>query len=363
MPAKDRATASLARHAKPRPDGTPARLRTFRDFCETALYHPRRGFYSRRRPTEHFYTAPELHPAFGWTLAKAVRRWLADLRSLGVASPYAVVEMGSGAGLLSRQLQEGLSRQAPDLAQDLLWVLVERSRERLREGVLSLSAGAGRVLGCARLADVPPLRGVLLSNELVDALPFHVLEKRAGSVRELYADDSGASALGGLSDPALAAHARAVADTLAEGQRHGVCLESGRWLAEAAGRLESGYIVTIDYGKRFRSGDVNPPRSYCRHATDDRITADPGRRDLTVPVDFSALIAEGGRLGLSCASFTSLARFLLDHGLLDFMPAGCDAAALGERAKLKTLVHPEGMGEAFKVLVQTKGLGPGERPC
>src|SRR3989339_885926 len=101
------------------------RLRTFREFCETALYHPERGFYARRRPTEHFYTAPELHPAFGMTLARALALWLDELRSRSIPPPYTILEMGSGSGLLARQLLEGLRRERPELAADLCWVLVE----------------------------------------------------------------------------------------------------------------------------------------------------------------------------------------------------------------------------------------------
>ncbi len=332
------------------------RLRTFREFCETALYHPERGFYARRRPTEHFYTAPELHPAFGMTLARALALWLDELRSRSIPPPYTILEMGSGSGLLARQLREGLRRERPELAADLCWVLVERSRDRLLESLAGFDDVPGRVLGCERLSEAPVFRGIFLSNELADALPFHVLEKREGRVRELYVDEGGQGVLGELSTRELVPHAEAVADSLQEGQRHAVCLESLSWLREAAGRLECGVLATIDYGKRLAPGDVNAPRSYHRHTVGSSLLSDPGQRDLTAPVDFSALIAQGEKLGLAPASFTSMARFLIDHGILDWLPAGSDAATVTDRAKLKTLVHPEGMGEAFKVLVQKKRL-------
>ncbi|MDD5630224.1 MAG: SAM-dependent methyltransferase [Elusimicrobia bacterium] len=349
--------AATASRPRPQPQAGTG-LRPFRDFCESALYHPERGFYTRGRPAEHFYTAPELHPAFGWTLSRALARWLDALRSRSVAPPYTVVEMGSGTGLLARRLREGLRRERPDLEAELCWVLVERSRGRLMESLAGFEDMPGRVLGCERLSEVPPCRGVFLSNELVDALPFHVLEKRGGRVWELYVDESGDPVLGELSTQALLPHARAVAEALADGQRHAVSLEARAWLGEASARLECGYLATIDYGKRFAAGDVNAPRSYHRHTVSDRLLGEPGRRDLTAPVDFNALIAEGERLGLSCAAFTTMARFLLDHGILDWLPAGSDSATVAERARLKTLVHPEGMGEAFKVLVQSKRAGP-----
>lgn len=335
------------------------RLRTFRDFCETALYHPERGFYARRRPTEHFYTAPELHPAFGRTLARALAGWLDELRSRSIPPPYTIVEMGSGSGLLARQLRESLRRERPELAADLCWVLVERSRDLLLESLAGFDDAPGRVLGCERLGEVPVFRGVFISNELVDALPFHVLEKRGGRVLELYAAEDGKAVLGELSTRELAGPAEAVAESLQEGQRHAVCLEALPWLRETAARLECGVLATIDYGKRLAAGDVNPPRSYHRHTVGGRLLSEPGQRDLTAPVDFSALIAQGERLGLAVASFSSMARFLIDHGILDWLPAGSDAATVTDRARLKTLVHPEGMGESFKVLVQTKRL----RPC
>lgn len=343
--------------------GVPASFRTFRDFCERALYDPETGFYQKRRPGEHFYTAPELHPAFGWCLARALAGWLDELRSRSVAPPYTVVELGSGRGLLMRRLREGMLRERPELAADLRWVAVERCRGQLLDSLVGIGDAPGPVLGCERLEEVAPFRGVIISNELADALPFHVLEKRGGKVQELYADDSGAEAWGAFSDPALAATARAVAGNLEEGQRHAVCLEYRKWLATAAARLECGYLATIDYGKRFGPGDPNPPHSYRRHVVDSRITADPGGRDLTAPVDFSRLIALGGEFGLEFNAFTSMARFLLDYGLLDWLPAGSDAATITERAKLKTLVHPDGMGEAFKVLVQAKGLPAGGKPA
>lgn len=334
-----------ATEAPPRP----ADFLTFREYCERALYDPRDGFYSKRRPAEHFYTAPELHPAFGWTLARALAP---RLRELGDAEPLSVVEAGAGEGLLSARLREGLEREFPELARALRWVLVERSPRALARALAAVPGAAG----ASDIGEVEPFCGVLLSNELIDALPFHVLEKQGGAVHELYADGSGRTRLGKLSDARLGPAAAAVSDALPEGGRHGVCLEAPRWLDRAAGKLVRGWIITVDYGKMLSASDPNAPRSYRRHVCDGRIAEAPGLRDLTLPADFSALCAAGARLGLRRESFSSMGGFLLDHGLLDFMPREDTPAALAERAKLKTLLHPEGMGEAFKVMVQSQGV-------
>lgn len=329
-------------------------MRTFRDFMEAALYDPERGFYPRRTPTEDFYTAPELHPAFGGVLAAYLLRRLDSLKAAGAPGPLSVVEMGSGSGLLARQILKTLDGSRPGWGPGLRYVLVERDRGRLLESVRSLGGSDRRVLGYSRLEDLPACSGVFLSNELVDAFPLHLLEKRDGVVREVCVEESGREVLSDLSSPELEAHAYAVAESLHEGQRHAVNLEVLRWLKTAAEKLERGCLLTIDYGKRFH-GEPNPPRTFRRHATDAAVTEAQGEKDITASVDFEALIQEGERLGLVLESYQTLSRFLIDGGIQDWLAKGEDAASLRSRAQVKTLIHPEGMGEVFKVLIQRKG--------
>jgi SAM-dependent MidA family methyltransferase len=305
---------------------------------ESALYDPEKGFYSRRVKKADFYTAPELTPAFGAVLSRALAIRLDELKG-----PCAVVEMGSGDGTLSRQVRAGALKERPDTS----FILVERTRPEL---LASVDRGT---LGFTKLEDVPPFRGVLYSNELVDAFPMHVLESKGGRMQELYVDAAGRPALGALSRREL----EAVDVDLAEGERHAVNLEADRWMALAAEKLVEGFIVTIDYGKRFNPGEVNAPRSYMTHATGDELVADAGLRDLTASVDFERLVSVGRRHGLEPISYTTLSRFLIDHGIADELPAGDDAGAFKARAKIKTLLHPDGMGEIFKVLIQRKVTG------
>ena len=331
-------------------------MQTFRDFMESALYEPGRGFYSRRTPTADFYTAPELHPAFGGVLARELARRLDGLKARGVPGPYSIVEMGSGSGLLAKQVLEELRRARPDWADGARYVLVERSREVLLQSVLSLSGDAERVLGCSSLAELPPVTGVVFSNELVDAFPVHLLEKSGGEVREVFVTSSGEERLGALSCPELAPHAAAVAESLEEGGRHAVNLEASEWLKGVSEKLQEGWLVTVDYGRRF-AGEANAPRTFRRHRTDDRLTEDRGGKDLTASVDFEHLIREGRRLGLALESFQTLGSFLIERGVWDWLEATGrehSARAIKERAQIKTLIHPEGMGEVFKVLVQAR---------
>lgn len=340
---------------------------TFRDFMETALYDPERGFYAVREAKADFYTAPELHPAFARILAAEVAARLAKAHAARPRSPLFVVEMGSGHGRLARQLLTAFKEDHPRWFRKIRYVLIERVESRLLDSVFDLQDLGAGVLGYSSLADIPPVCGVFLSNELVDAFPVHLLTKAQGRVRELHVRPrrkhgrpGGAlrSEPGPLSTPALRRHARAVAGTLPEGGTHAVCLEAAGWMELVSRRLKAGSVITVDYGKRFAPSDVNPPRGFRAHAHAGDLLAASGRQDLTASVDFRALEAAGAAAGLSTSLFSPLSSFLIERGILGLLPQGDSPEAWAERAKIKTLFHPEGMGEAFKVLIQEKGASP-----
>ncbi|MBI4377271.1 MAG: SAM-dependent methyltransferase [Elusimicrobia bacterium] len=336
-------------------------MQTFRDYMEAALYDPERGYYSRRIPTEDFYTAPELHPAFAGVLARKIAEKFAALSARGTPGPYSIVEMGSSSGLLAADVLKSLKRENPEWARALRYIVVERSRPRLLESVVTLSALHEGVIGYSRLEDVLPCAGVFLSNELVDALPVHLLEKRDGRMYEVYVEESGRTVLSDLSTRELAPMAEGVAPHLAEGERHAVNLEALRWLRVVEAKLKEGFLLTIDYGKRF-GGAPNPPRTYHRHTIDSRLTEGKGLKDITASVDFDLLIGEGRKLGFKLHSYEPLGRFLVEGGIGDWInddegggPHGREeVASYRSRAKIKTLIHPEAMGEAFKVLILEK---------
>lgn len=333
-------------------------MRTFRDHMESSLYAPERGFYPTRTQTADFYTAPELHPAYGAVLSDKIAALLARVRDARPGAGLSLVEAGCGDGTLACQVARGLREKHPALADGLRFVLMDRTRKDLTAAVRKLTAFGLPVDACTGIDHLPRFTGLLYSNELIDAFPAHLLQKKDGGVLEVYVDESGRETLGGLSRHELAAEAEAVASTLAEGERHGVSLEARAWLREAAARLESGFLLTIDYGKRFAPGTPNPPRAYRRHALVADLSSEPGTKDLTVPADFESLIAEGARAGLSLESYQSLSTFLIEGGIDAWLSAaaGDAASSYEERSRIKTLVHPEGMGEAFKVLLQRKSL-------
>ncbi len=336
---------------------------TFKQYMESALYDPLCGFYSKRSAKEDFYTAPELHPAFAQVLAGRIVAGLKRVKKTRPKAPLFVVEMGSGNGTLARQVLTALKNEHPSWFRQIRYVLVERVEDLMLESVLSLQslAPGGKLLGYSRLDEMQPVCGVFFSNELVDAFPIHLLQKEKGRMREVYVKNrkhgSGkVRSLGLLSSRALVHEARAVAENLHEGGQHAVNLEARNWMHKVANRLRVGEIITIDYGKKFAPGAPNPPRTFHKHTIGSDPLARPGREDITAGVDFGSLITAGKNAGLREKFYSSFSRFLIDGGILDRIPSGADPASFAERARIKTLFHPNGMGESFKVLVQEKGI-------
>jgi len=336
-------------------------LQTFHDFMEASLYGLPAGFYQTREAGADFYTAPELHPAFGRLLGAEVASLLRRLEEGGEPGPYRVVEAGCGEGTLFPPVLQGLREALPDLAPSLRWALADRSPGALARALDRARETGIEAEGVPVVSSLEPSPGVIYSNELLDALPFHLLEKREDRMVEVLFDLSGRPAWGEVPDGPLRRAAARVGPFLAEGGRHVVCPGRGAWLREAAAGLTRGFILSVDYGRRY-PGDVPVPvKTFRAHRLGEDPFESPGRTDLTAPVDFEEVISEGEAAGLALEWYGTLGTFLLDRGILGkVQDVGEGLKGFQERARLKTLFHPEGMGEAFKVLIQSKGMGDNE---
>ena len=155
--------------------------------------------------------------------------------------------------------------------------------------------------------------------------------------------------------------------TLCEGQHAEAGLEACDWITEVGRRLARGYVLTIDYGHPASDlFDDHHMRgtllAYRNHRASEEFYASPGEQDLTAHVNFTALESWGRRSGLETAGFTSQTAFLLALGqgneFADLYDEGqSEAERTKARLQLKTLIHPEGMGERFQVFIQRKGVG------
>jgi len=306
----------------------------FRRFMEMALYHPVHGYYRLERHGRRcdpfgregdFYTAEQLQPVFGILMTACVRQLY---RAMGEAADFTVVELGAG----RREMAEAFRA----------W------------RYMPIDVGYGELPG--------KFRGVVFSNEFFDALPVDVAvfergewhERRVGwrEGRFMWETSGPVSAI--LGDYLERFGPPPEDGTIAE-----VNLDALEWLDRVARRMVSGHMLTIDYGYRrrelirFPSGTL---MSYRRHMAAEDVLLDPGERDITAHVNFSALEEHGAACGWHTARFETLAQTILAAGEADqfasVLFAEEESEALRRRMQLKTLLV--GMGETFRVLVQQR---------
>lgn len=330
----------------------------FSRFMELALYAPGLGYYSggaaKLGRDGDFTTAPEMSPLFGQTLAHVV----ADL--IGKTTPQ-IMEFGAGTGKLARDLLTELAAMGVAVHR---YSIVELSGE-LRARQQQTLRGFPQVTWLDQFPAV--FSGVVLGNEVLDAMPVQLVVKTAQGWRErgiglapkkfVYRDRP--------CDPALLAQIPH-ADALPEGyltEVHPIALGFVRTLADM---LRAGFDYTghggaallIDYG--FPAHEYYLPQRaegtlmchYRHHAHGDPFYL-PGLQDITAHVDFSAVARTAANSGLDVLTYTSQAAFLIDAGvgdLLQRIPATDRLRYLPRANELQKLTSPAEMGELFKVI-------------
>lgn len=347
---------------------------TFAEFMSACLYEPGCGYYTspgRKVGAEgDFYTSITVHAAFGRVVAREVAQmW----RSMGGPTDFSLVECGAGNGRLACDIMDFLAAREPELYNCLRLVLVEQ--EPSLESAQSEMLAAHR----DRLSWLSPdefssgrftFSGCLYSNELIDALPVHRVVMTAGGVREIYVtlkNGEFAEETGAPSTPEIEKYLERVAVTLHPGQLAEVNLNAPKWLASAATALQRGFILTIDYGHPAQEL-YSPNRKlgtllcYYRHQTEENPYLRPGQQDITSHVDFTTMMISGEEFGLQSVWFGEQYRFLLSAGIIEEIEEIersdiSDEEKLRLRLTLKKLILPDGgMGDTFKVLIQSRGV-------
>ncbi|MFN3532280.1 MAG: class I SAM-dependent methyltransferase [Candidatus Brocadia sp.] len=206
------------------------------------------------------------------------------------------------------------------------------------------------------------IQGCVLSNEYVDALPVHRLKIKNKILKEVYVgynatdfceiDDE-------ISSPALQDYLETNKIYLKEGQEYEVNLDAAKWLRHVSEKLEKGFIITIDYGDTIdgiyrESNTGGTVRCYHKHTVNRDYYERLGEQDITAHVDFTNLMNAGRPLGLETTGFTKQSHYLIALGILERLNnVNNDIDTI---LKVKNLLHPEEMGEIFKVLVQHKNI-------
>ncbi len=338
----------------------------FERFMELALYAPGLGYYSagshKIGAGGDFTTAPEMSDLFSGCVARQCAQVLATTGG-------DILELGAGSGRMAAAILAALAAAGtlPEryLILEVSADLAERQRARL--GTLP-PALRDRIQWLTGLPE-PGFRGVMLANEVADALPCRRFVMRGGRVRELGAalDASGVPRQGESAPAAALVHemeriAQELGTRLPEGYVSEACLRADAWVASLAHSLGAGALLLIDYGLPRRhyyhpERATGTLRCHYRQLVHDDPYVNVGVQDITAWVDFTRLALAGTGAGLSLGGFTTQAAFLLATGI---EAAVADAPSDLERARrageARRLIMPEEMGEAFKVLALTRGL-------
>jgi SAM-dependent MidA family methyltransferase len=337
----------------------------FRRFMELALYHAEHGYYASGRANigrrGDFFTNVSVGPLFGRLLARQIAEmW----RVLGGPAEFTIIEQGAHDGELAGDVLGGLREMFPECHDAARYRIVEpceklaaRQRERLREW-------AGKAEWVRSLDEVRVAAGVHISNELPDAFPVHVVKWTGTAWCErvvIVEDGKLVFADGGISSDELRAACARLPGPLPEGYTTEVNLAAAAWIRDVAATMQRGFVLAVDYGCP-RHEYYAPERiagtlsAYAGHRREPDPLARPGEIDLTAHVDFDSLIEAALATGLRREGFTDQHHFMVALGVEHF----ADGAHAAERRAFQTLMHPQFMGTAFKVVAFSKGIAPGE---
>ena len=289
----------------------------FRDFMQAALYHPSDGYYATRVPGHgsHYRTSPSLTPWFGRLVAREFRRmW----QALGGPDPFWVVEIGGGQGDLAADAMG----EAHSMGVPVRWRFIERFDRVQGWQRRRLGPAAGSAEWSMDLSS-PPVVGCVFANEVLDNFPVHVLAvTETASVQEVYVDVDGENfveRLGALSDVTLTEPARAAAAHLAPGARFEISSGVETWCRDASRALTRGYLLLIDYGGLEPDIWLDHPdgtvATYGREEATPSPLDEPGSKDITAEVNFSAVARAAHSAGFRPEPVTTQGSWLLTLGI------------------------------------------------
>lgn len=361
---------------------------SFADFMDLALYCPDCGYYENEKDTAghrgDFYTSVSVGSLFGELLAFQFADWLAKLgtrNSEHHTAPVQIVEAGAHDGRLARDILAWLTLRRPALLERIEYWIVEPSARRRAWQLESLKEFAPRVRWFADLHSLgkaaesgkqgrsPGVRGIIFSNELLDAMPVHRFGWDAKQ-REWF--EWGVTVRDGqfvwmrmpeaMHDPRLTIHvAPDLLEVFPDGFTTEICPAAETWWREAAGWLLHGKLLTLDYG--LSAEDFLSPqrangtlRAYRCHQLVGDVLANPGEQDLTAHVNFTFIQEAGTSAGLKTESLVSQARFLTGIAQRTWQVENNFGLWTQDHTRqFQTLTHPNHLGRAFQVLVQSRG--------
>ncbi len=338
----------------------------FARFMELALYCPVHGYYETQKDTVgrrgDFYTSASTGGLFGELLAFQFAAWLEELQIANCE--LRIVEAGVHDGKLAKDILNWLQLKRPKLFGQIEYYIIEPSPRRQEWQKETLKHFAPRVRWFSRSNDptIQRSNGIIFSNELLDAFPIHRYGWDAKNKKWFewgVAGEGKKFVSGKIQNSGFRIQNPELESILPDNYTIETSPAAENWWREAAGILERGKLLTIDYGlttdELFSPSRTNGTlRAYFQHHVTDDIFANVGEQDLTAHVNFSAIQKTGEEAGLKTEIFSTQTKFLtqiLEKTSREKSFGGWNSS---RARQFQTLTHPEHLGRAFRVLVQSR---------
>lgn len=340
---------------------------SFADYMQTVLYEPGFGYYAagseKFGAAGDFVTAPEISPIFAQCLA---RQFLCIAANIPHAS---ILEFGAGSGQLACDIL--LTLQQEKALPEFYYIvevspdLIQRQQHKLQH---HLPEYFDHIIWCSSLPE--NFEGMMLANEVLDAMPVHLIQWKEGELTERAIDshnDQIRPIQTLITHPTLKKtcenlQSEYAIDTDDYETEINLCITP--WLEQIANSLKRGVVIIIDYGfvgQEYYHPARNRGTLMCHfqhRAHSDPLFA-PGLQDITAHVDFTAVAIAAQSVGLNVSGFTAQAYFLINTGIMDrfqmiMNEEANSAELLKHAADIKKLTLPHEMGELFKVMALSK---------
>jgi SAM-dependent MidA family methyltransferase len=334
---------------------------TFRWFMEQALYHPEHGFYSSGRCVigrrGEYFTNVSVGPLFGRLMsAQFGEAW----ELIGQPNDFTIVEQGADNGDFARDALEAARTDRPEFFGALRYRIVEPFPNLQRRQEITLKMFHEKIEWRKSVEQLEPFTGVHFSNELIDALPVHLIGAAKDAWEEKYVT-TGENDLeftrGPLSTEELRQHLKNLPAPPPSNYETEVNLAALDWIEMLSRKLVRGFVLAVDYGysrDEFFAAErtTGTLQSYANHRAAASPLLDPGETDITAHVDWTSLAERAERCGLGLAAFTDQHHFITAIATA-LLPNELCAT---ERRALQTLLHPELLGRTFQILALSKNF-------
>lgn len=334
---------------------------SFARYMELALYAPGLGYYSagaqKFGAAGDFVTAPEISALFSRCLA---RQCQSILEKLGDGD---ILELGAGSGVMAADILLELET-LQTLPQhyyilELSGDLKQRQQQLFQQKIPHL---LNRIVWLNSLENFK-LRGVILANEVLDAMPVHKFKIDKG-VQEFYVTHHHNEfhwQVSATNNTELEKQVTALATDFPEAYESEINLSLAAWIQTLSSILQQGVLLCIDYGfprHEFYLPERNTGTLMChyQHRAHDNPLILTGLQDITAHVDFTAVANSALTAGLELAGYTTQAHFLLSCGITDIAQVADPVQQFALSQQLKKLIMPQEMGELFKVIALSRNF-------